>query len=293
MTELSAEQRALVDSLSGRLARIPGVAAVVLGGSFARGFATPDSDIDLGILYRDAAPFALEPLRALAAEVDDGPDPVVTDFWVWGPWVNGGAWLTVRGQRVDFLYRSLDQLERVIADANAGKFELHYGQLPPFGYLSATQLGDLAICVPLFDPAGVVASLKRHVQVYPEPLRRALVQSYLWASEFTLESFAAKFAKRGDVLGTAGCLGRVAHQLVLVLFALNRRYLLSDKTSLGEIASFAEAPRDFGGRVTRTLARVGDSPAELARSVSAVAELVAETLRLAGPLYQRPYPRST
>jgi hypothetical protein len=291
MTELSLEQRALVDSLTRRLAEISGVAAVVLGGSFARGFATPDSDIDLGVLYREAAPFAIEPVRALAAEVNDTPDPVVTDFGVWGPWVNGGAWLTVRSQRVDFLYRSVEHLERVIADAHAGKFELHYGQLPPFGYLSATYLGDLEICIPLFDPSGVVAELKRHVAVYPEPLRRALVQTYLWASEFTLESFASKFAKRGDVLGTAGCLGRVAHQLVLVLFALNRRYLLSDKTALAEIASFAQAPRDFGARVTRTLSRVGDSAIELARSVDSIAELVAETIQLAGPLYRRPYPR--
>ena len=292
MTELSTQQRALVDSLARRLGEVPGVAAVVLGGSFARGFATPDSDLDLGILYREAAPFAVERVRALAAEVDDTHDPVVTDFWVWGPWLNGGAWLSVRGQRVDFLYRSLEHLERVIADAQAGKFELHYGQLPPFGYLSATYLGDLAICIPLVDPSGVVAALKRQVETYPEPLRRALVQTYLWASEFTLESFAAKFAKRGDVLGTAGCLGRVAHQLVLVLFALNRRYLLSDKTALAEIASFPQAPSDFGARISRVLARVGASPAELALSVDSVAELVAETLRLAGPLYQRPYPRA-
>ncbi len=89
------------------------------------------------------------------------------------------------------------------------------------------------------------------------------------------------------------CLGRVAHQLVLVLFALNRRYLLSDKTALAEIASFAQAPRDFGARITRTLSRVGESPIELARSVDSVVELVAETLRLAGPLYRRPYPSAT
>jgi predicted nucleotidyltransferase len=290
-TELSTAQRALVDSLARRLAEVPGVAAVVLGGSFARGVATAGSDVDLGVLYRRSAPFAIERVRALAADVHDFPDPVVTGFGVWGPWVNGGAWLTVGGQRADFLYREVEQLERVIADAHAGKFELHHGQQPPFGYLSSTYLGDLDVCVPLADPSGLVAALKRRVAAYPEALRRALVQSYLWASEFTLESFAPKFAQRGDVLGTAGCLARVAHQLELVLFALNRRHLLSDKTALAEIASFAEAPRDFGARVTRALARVGETPAELASSVERLAELTAETLRLCEPLYQRPYPR--
>ena len=291
MSELSPTQRALVDSLSRRLAEIPGVTAVVLGGSFARGAATADSDIDLGVVYREAAPFALEPLRALAAEVNDAPAPVVTRFYEWGPWVNGGAWLTIGGQRVDFLYRSIEHLERAIADAHAGKFEVHWGQQPPFGYLSATVLGELAICRPLFDPSGVVAELKRRVAPYPEALRRGLVQTQLWACEFALESFAPKFVQRGDVLHTAGTLARVARQLALVLFALNRRYLLSDKTALAEIARFELAPPEFGPRVTRALAQLGESPAELARAVDALGALVAETVDRCGALYQRPFPR--
>jgi hypothetical protein len=289
--ELSDAQRALVDSLAARLGEIPGVAAVVLGGSFARGFAGPGSDIDLGLLYSEAAPFSIDAIRALAREVDDGPDPVVTGFYVWGPWVNGGAWLTVRGQRIDFLYRSIEHLERVIADAAAGRFELHYGQQPPFGFFSATYLGELSICVPLVDRDGRVAELKRRVEGYPEALRHALVQSYLWAAEFALESFAPKFAARGDALGTAGCLARAAHQLVLVLFALNRRYLVSDKTALAEIAGMPLAPRDFAARVGDSLARVGRTPGEQAAAVDAVAALVAETAALCGPLYRRPYPR--
>src|SRR5262245_59157255 len=104
MTELTPTQRALVDSLARELAAIPGVAAVVLGGSYARGAARPGSDIDLGVFYSEAAPFDLAAVRALAARVNDAPDPVVTGFYDWGPWVNGGAWLTIGGQRVDFLW---------------------------------------------------------------------------------------------------------------------------------------------------------------------------------------------
>ena len=291
MTELSAAQRALVDSLAGKLAAIPGVAAVVLGGSFARGRATPTSDLDLGLFYSERAPFAIADVRALAREVNDSADPVVTDFYQWGPWVNGGAWLTVGGQRVDFLYRSLEHLERVIADAQAGRFELHFGQQPPFGFFSPTYLGEIAICVPLADPLGRVAELKRHVRVYPQALRRALIQSYLWACEFTLESFAAKLAERGDVLGTAGCLARVSFQLALVLFALNERWWLSDKTALEEITEFAQAPTDFGARVSAVLASPGRSSSELRAQVTALGTVVTETIRLCGPLYRRPYPK--
>ena len=152
MKQLSAKQRELVESLARQLEAITGIRAVVLGGSHARGRARPGSDIDLGLLYSDAAPFSVQTLRELAEAVNDTAGPVVTDFYQWGPWVNGGAWLTIGGQRVDFIYRSLEHLERVITEAEAGQYELHYAQQPPFGFFSGTYLGELAVCIPLFDP---------------------------------------------------------------------------------------------------------------------------------------------
>ena len=194
--QLSPEQSDLVSSLAEQLAAIRGIKAVVLGGSYARGRARPGSDIDLGLLYSEAGPFSIASLRELAERVNDSPWPVVTDFYGWGPWVNGGAWLTVGGQRIDFLYRNLEQLERVIAAAEAGRYEVHYLQQPPFGFFSATYLGEIAVCVPLFDPEARVAGLKRRVAVYPEALRRAVVRDYLFMAEFGLGAFAGKFAAR-------------------------------------------------------------------------------------------------
>ena len=150
--------------------------AVVLGGSHARGRAQPGSDIDLGLLYSDAAPFAVESTRELAESVNDTPAPVVTGFYEWGAWVNGGAWLTIDGQRVDLVYRSLEHLESVIDDAEAGRSELDYLQQPPFGFLSATYLGEIAVCVPLFDPSRRLERLERRVATYPAALRDAVVR---------------------------------------------------------------------------------------------------------------------
>jgi predicted nucleotidyltransferase len=282
---LTDRQRALVDDLAHRLIAIDGVAAVVLGGSFARGRARPESDIDLGVLYSERAPFAIEALRALAAALNDTADPVVADFYEWGPWVNGGAWLTVRGQRVDLLYRSVEHLERAIADADAGRWELHFGQQAPFGFFSATYLGELVVCLPLADPTGRVAALKRRVATYPEALRTAVVRDALWQVEFGLAAFARKFATRGDVYGTVGCLARAAFHLVLALFALNRTHLLNDKTALEEIAAFPRAPRAFGPRTERILAHAGASAAELGAAVDAMLGLCRETAELSDGLY--------
>lgn len=286
MNQLSPEQLELLSLLAERLGNISGIKAVVLGGSHARGRARTESDIDLGLLYSEAAPFSIQHLRELAEAVNDTAQPVVTDFYGWGPWVNGGAWLTIGGQRVDFIYRSLEHLERVIAEAEAGRYELDYAQQPPFGFFSATYLGEVAVCLPLFDPEARLAGLKRRVADYPELLRLAIVQDYLWQAEFNLAAFARKFAARADAYGTTACLTRSVNQLILVLFALNRQHPLNDKTALAEVAEFERAPREFAPRVQQTLAHLGNSSAELIAAVESVTLLFRETVALTEGIYQ-------
>lgn len=286
MNQLSTLQRELVSSLSERLGTISGIKAVVLGGSHARGRAKPESDIDLGLFYSEALPFSIQHLRELAAAVNDAAHPVVTDFYGWGPWVNGGAWLTIGGQRVDFIYRSHEHVERVIAEAEAGRYELDYAQQPPFGFFSSTYLGEIAVCVPLFDPEARLNALKQRVANYPAELRQAIVQDYLWQAEFNLAAFAHKFAAREDAYGTAACLTRAVNQLVLVLFALNQQYPLNDKTALAEIAEFERTPSEFGRRVQQTLAHLGNSATELVAAVESITQLFRETVALTEGLYQ-------
>jgi predicted nucleotidyltransferase len=288
--QLSPEQRELVSSLAERLGSIRGIRAVVLGGSYARGRARPGSDIDLGLLYSEAAPFSIQSVRELAEAVNDTPRPVVTDFYGWGQWVNGGAWLTVGGQRVDFIYRSVEHLERVIAEAEAGRYQLDYAQQPPFGFFSVTYLGEIAVGIPLYDPEARLDSLKRRIAEYPEALRSAVVRDYLWSAEFGLAAFARKFAARSDVYGTAACLTRAVNQLILALFALNRRYPINDKTFLEEVAELERAPADFGQRVRATLARLGDSAVELAAAVEGIERLLHETTEMTDGLYEPRYP---
>lgn len=285
MNSLSPSQRGQVDALVEGLAQIAGVRAVVLGGSHARGRARPDSDIDLGVFYADLHPPDLVGLRALATRWNDEPNPVVTEPWAWGRWVNGGAWLTVDGQRIDWLYRSLEHVQRTIEAARSGEFELDFAQLPPFGYASVSYLGELEICEPLFDPDGVVATLRARLGAYPEPLRRAIVDRWLWAIDFHLASFATSFAARGDVWAVSACLSRAVFQLAHVIFALNRRYPLNDKTLLVEVAELEVAPKSFAERSAAVLAKTGHSPGELAASLARVRALFEETAELAGPLY--------
>ncbi len=58
MKQLTPQQHELVTSLARRLGAIPGIQAVVLGGSHARARAQASSNIDLYLFYSEAAPFA-------------------------------------------------------------------------------------------------------------------------------------------------------------------------------------------------------------------------------------------
>lgn len=283
---LSPDQRALIARIVPALAAVPGVAAVVLGGSHARGRARADSDIDIGLYYRAAAPIDVAAIRALASQLNDTPGPVVSGLGEWGEWVDGGGWLTVEGQRVDLLYRSTDKVEAVLADAQAGRWTLDWAQQPPYGFFGPTLLGEAAIAVALHDPSGMVTDLKARVSPMPDALRRALIQDNLWQVDFGLRAFAPKFAAAGDAYGVAGCLTRFASQLVLALFALNGRWLLNEKTALAEIAEFAQAPDAFGARISTLLGKVGTNAQELGESLSTMQSLFREQVALAPELYR-------
>src|SRR5215468_205967 len=108
---------AFADQVARRLAALPHVDAVALGGSRAAGTHRPDSDWDFAIYYR--GPFDPADLRAL------GWLGEVSEIGGWGGGVfNGGAWLQVDGRRVDVHYRDLADVEHHLAEANVGRFRI-------------------------------------------------------------------------------------------------------------------------------------------------------------------------
>src|SRR5690349_19248811 len=141
------DEQALSD-LADRLIQVPGVVAVVLGGSRARGTHRPDSDVDLGLYYRGE--LGVADLWRLAEEATGTPTDV-TPPGGWGPWVNGGGWLTIDGWRVDWIYRDLDRVHQVVRDCQAGNFEVGVQPGHPLGFYSHSYAGEIAFCKVLAD----------------------------------------------------------------------------------------------------------------------------------------------
>jgi Nucleotidyltransferase domain len=63
-------------------------------GSYARGTARTDSDVDLGLCYSEQSRSDIESIRGCLKNFSmPASVPTVTSFYEWGPWVNGGAWV--------------------------------------------------------------------------------------------------------------------------------------------------------------------------------------------------------
>ncbi|VIO79255.1 nucleotidyltransferase domain-containing protein [Bradyrhizobium ivorense] len=230
------------------LARVPGVAAIVLGGSRARGTTHAASDHDIGLYYADAARLDTDRLREAVAALVDKPDAAqVTPLGEWGPWIVGGAWLTIDGRKVDLLYRSIDRVAAVIDACRNGDVTMHYQPGHPHGFCSAIWMGEVALCKPLHDPAGRIAVLKAKTQPYPHVLRDSLIRRFQWEILFSIEN-AELALPRGDGTHIAGCAYRALACLGQVLFALNGQYLINEKGALSAAASF---PVTIGGLTER------------------------------------------
>jgi hypothetical protein len=237
----SQKQHDIVTRLVETVQIVDDVVGVALGGSFARGTATSTSDIDIGLYYLDDAPFKIDDIRTIAEEFNDEPKPVVAGFGGWGKWINGGAWLTIEGQRVDFLYRSINTLQHWINNSKSGDFELDYFQQPSTGFYSYIYLGELSICQVYYEKNKVVSSLKEQVQIYPEKLKSQIVGKFSWQADFTLYH-AESAAKRGDIYTLSGCLNRALSAIVQIIYARNEQYFISDKGAIAECMTFEQAP---------------------------------------------------
>jgi hypothetical protein len=66
---LGSAQVNLLNAIASELSKIPGVIAVVLGGSYARRAARPDSDLDVGLYYSKNSPPDIEAIRRCAETI--------------------------------------------------------------------------------------------------------------------------------------------------------------------------------------------------------------------------------
>jgi Nucleotidyltransferase domain len=253
------------------LAEVDGVVGVMLGGSHARGTARPESDIDLGVYYRE--PLDLSALEALASRVAGRPTSVARPGG-WGRWVNGGAWLDVGDLRVDWILRDLARVEEQWDEARHGRFSVRHQPGHPFGFVTTTYVAEVALGVVAADPAGELAALKAVTSPYPQALRKAYV-GWLWEAGFSLD-VAGKAAGRGDAAYVSMC---VTHAVGVMAHALHGHagaWVTNEKGLVDSAARLPSTPKDFARQAHLLCAGYGPRPDDLNAQLAAAQLLLGE-----------------
>ncbi|MGQ0681076.1 nucleotidyltransferase domain-containing protein [Bradyrhizobium sp.] len=246
---------------------VPGIAAIVLGGSRARGMAHGKSDYDIGLYYAAAAPLDTDRLLEAAKRLADRQSSItVTPVGEWGPWIVGGAWLSIERRKVDLLYRNVEAASQVIEACRSGDITMNYQPGHPHGFCSAIWAGEVALCRPLHDPQGAVARLKSLALPYPPRLREALVRRFQWEILFSIEN-AELAASRREQTHVAGCVYRALACIAQVLFSLNERHLINEKGALKEAESLPLTLPELEDRVADIWQFIGDSELEIALAI--------------------------
>ncbi|WP_405165202.1 nucleotidyltransferase domain-containing protein [Nocardia sp. NBC_01499] len=203
--------------VTSRLATLPGVQAVTLGGSRAQGTHTPDSDWDLAIYYRET----LDPndLREL------GWPGEVSELGGWGGGVfNGGAWFTIDDHQVDVHYRDLDVVEHELAEAEQGRFHWEPLMFHLAGIPSYLVVAELAI------------NQIRHGTLprptFPQALRRTAAQFWHNRATMTLHYAKTTYAPRGQSTEVAATLAIAAMQTAHAVLAARGEWTTNEKRLL-------------------------------------------------------------
>ncbi|MET9525300.1 nucleotidyltransferase domain-containing protein [Streptomyces coeruleorubidus] len=234
-----------LDTTADRLAALPAVRAVTLGGSRAQGTERPDSDWDLAVYYRGG--FDPDALRAVGWEGE------VSELGAWGGGVfNGGAWLTVDGRRVDVHYRDLDVVEHEVAEAEQGRFRVeplmfHLAGIPT--YLLAAELAiNKVLRGELPRPAA-----------YPPALRETAPAHWHGMAAATLAYAKAGHAPRGAVTQAAGAIAVAVTQTAHAVLAARGEWVTNEKGLVARaglrdadalLGTLTRAPDELAQRIT-------------------------------------------
>ena len=252
------EEDVFAGRVAGRLADLPGVQAVSLGGSRAQGTHRPGSDWDFALYYRGR--FSPQDLRGL------GWPGQVSEIGGWGGGVfNGGAWLQVEGRRVDVHYRDLDSVDHEIAESAAGRFRIeplmfHLAGIP--SYLVVAELALHRVLRGRLPRPG-----------YPAALRESAPRRWWRNASLTFGYAEENHAASGRLAQCTALIAQAASQAAHAILAARGEWVTNEKTLL-ERAGLRD--------VDQIVAGTRPEPGSLRAAVGAARELCATSLEQAG-----------
>jgi predicted nucleotidyltransferase len=267
ITAAAAKRRAFAEKAAGAYTGDPRVAAVLLGGSVARGHADRYSDIELSVAWREP-PTEADRAAAITAAAGDLVTLYPVEGGVWSD-----AWKVGRrdgvpftGIEVDMSHSLVDTVEQVLHDV------LERCDPDPEKQLA---VGGILHAIPLHGSA-LVERWQERAARYSEDLRVAVVRAHaqiegLWR----LDAFAA----RDNPVAGYQVLTAAHEDLLHTLLGLNRVYYSGFKSLTAVVSELPIAPADLLERIRASYPlEEGQSRAMLTALVEETHDLVEEQL---------------
>jgi hypothetical protein len=135
--------------------------------------------------------------------------------------MNGGAWLTVGGLRVDVLLRDIQVVDRWSDGARRGEFEVD-GLL---GYLAGVPTYSL---LAERSVARLLRGTLPEPGEFPARLAETAPERWRFHRRFTIDQARSR-AKRADVIGTVGQVAKAVVEEAHARLAEQRRWVLNEK----------------------------------------------------------------
>ncbi len=188
--------------LAGRIRTFPGVQAIIVGGSVARGYADAYSDLELPIFWdelpTDATRLAL--VAALQGEFLHGYDgPALEDQ------------LLIDGFQVDLWHNTVAGEDAVIKTV-LEDYSMDFGD--------SNFMDTVRACIPLYGEA-IIQKWKQQATHYPEALALKNIQIHIAAFD---AAQLAVVAHRDNPTVFYAAISRLQEAMFLVLLTLNRLY---------------------------------------------------------------------
>lgn len=256
-----------------------GRVSIAIGGSRAKGSADQWADLDI---YLFSTTVRTRPDReALVSALLPNARNVTT----WGcddPFVEGGTDFLLDGIRVECWHRNEASVEAKLCAALNGEITRQYSAWAVMGFFDHTVLADIRTMHIVADAHETINRWKQAVRVYPEALRRSLLQRFMREAAFWPNNpHYLSAIERVDLIYTSAIVQHTLQALIQVLFALNREYFPGEKQLANTMDRLALRPHTLAEQVRRILAPgtvVGRD--ELLAQARALGELVTETKAL-------------
>jgi len=225
---------------------------IALGGAHAKGLADHESDLDLYLFASTVLPaeeranltraFAPTHIEIVSYGGQPGFQWAGTDFMA-------------RALKVECRLSTSHLITTTIQECRRGILKREFTCWTPTGYCNHCCLADVQSMITLEDPSGIIGEWKALVRVYPEELRRTILQQHsasvrFWPGNFHYRSAIA----RVDLLYTCAIVQQVVYDIIQILFALNRVYFPGDKKLAPALGHLPVQPPELNARLQALIA---------------------------------------